>query len=152
MKKDYENYILYGLLVLVVAGLIFSFSGFFGNKPAKAIAAASTDDGTGFKSINTGSTDTGDVSIELTPQKADNGQLKIKISANTHSVDLSQFDLKDITTLEYNGKVIKPVSAPALSGHHNDGELVFNTKEKINSFTIKIRGIPNVEERVFKWQ
>ena len=150
MKGSYENYVLYGVLVLVVIGLVYSFMGFSGTSTTKTTSQKA--DEPGFELKSSGTTSSGDVSIDLTPIEVGNDKLKVKISANTHSVDLSQFDLKEITTLEYNGKVIKPVSAPALSGHHNDGELVFNTKEKIDSFTIKIRGIPNVEERVFKWQ
>ena len=150
MKKDYENYVLYGLVILVVAALVYSFAGFFWTPQTKVASQATNE--AGFELKSSGTTSSGDVSIDLTPIEVGNDNLKVKISANTHSVDLSQFDLKEITTLEYNGKVIKPVSAPALSGHHNDGELVFNTKEKIDSFTIKIRGIPSVEERVFKWQ
>ena len=150
MKKNYENYILYGVLVLVVIGLVYAFMGFSGANTIKTTSQKT--DAPGFELKSSGTTSSGDVSIDLTPIEVGNDNLKVKISANTHSVDLSQFDLKEITTLEYNGKVIKPVSAPALSGHHNDGELVFNTKEKVDSFTIKIRGIPSVEERVFKWQ
>ena len=151
MKRNYEDYVLYGLLVLVVIGLIFSFSGFFNNKSGGNPAVAATTSGSGFKPINTGSTDSGDVSIELTPQKAANGQLKVSIAANTHSVDLSPFDLKKITTLEYNGKTVNPVSAPTLTGHHSNGEFIFGVEGDIEKFTIKIKGIPKVEERIFSW-
>src|SRR3989344_167273 len=90
-------------------------------------------------SKSSGSTDEGDAQIELTPSY-NNGQLEVEIAINTHSVDLSQFDLKEITTLEYNGKVAKPVSAPALGGHHVNGKLVFKVDEDPDDFTIKIVG------------
>ena len=156
MKGNYENYILYGILALVIIGLIFSFSGFFSGSSGNNIGVnpnvpATTAVGTGFKPINTGSTNDGDVSIELTPQKVANGQLKVNIAANTHSVDISQFDLRKITTLEYGGKKINPVSASTLSGHHTNGELAFNVEGEIKEFVIKIKGIPKVEERVFSW-
>ncbi len=156
MKGNFEDYVLYGVLALVIIGLIFSFSGFFSGSSGNKLnvnpnVAATTEAGTGFKPINTGSTNDGDVSIELTPQKAASNQLRVSIAANTHSVDLSKFDLKKITTLEYNGKIINPISAPTLAGHHANGEFVFGVEGDISSFTIKIKGIPKVEERVFKW-
>ena len=77
---------------------------------------------------STGSTSMGDVEIELKPHEITNGQLKVDISANTHSVELDQFDLKEIVTLEYGGELIKPISAPTLSGHHVSGTLVFDVE------------------------
>lgn len=158
MKRNYGNYIMYALLVLVIIVLVLAFTGLSldtpkktANKPKIASAPHQNEDGSGFKSIDSGSTGAGDVSIELTPLGVSNNQLKIEISTNTHSVSLGQFDLKEITTLEYNGKSIKPVSAPNLGGHHSSGELVFEVREEIDSFIIKIKGIPKVEERVFEW-
>jgi len=105
-----------------------------------------------FKTISTGSTDNGDVLLDLTPRDMENGKFAVDISLNTHSVDLSQFDLMQITTLEYNGKTIKPLSAPELSGHHSSGTLSFDTDTEIKNFRIIIKGIPAVEERVFEWE
>ena len=64
-----------------------------------------------FKTIATGSTQTNDVLIGLTPARIENNRLEINFVANTHSVDLSQFDLMKITTLSYDNKQIKPISA-----------------------------------------
>lgn len=97
----------------------------------------------------TGSTETGDVLIELTPRAIDNGKLEVDIAANTHSVDLAQFDLKEITTLSFNGKELKPISAPSLTGHHSSGTLVFNVGANIESYTITITNIPLIEIRTF---
>ncbi|MBI4439337.1 hypothetical protein HY638_00005, partial [Candidatus Woesearchaeota archaeon] len=91
----------------------------------------------------------GDVQIDISVEGISEGKLRLNIAANTHSVDLSQFDLKQITTLEYGGKVIKPIEAPVLSGHHSSGTLVFEAPEGMDSAVVKIKGIPNVEERVF---
>ena len=76
----------------------------------------------------------------------------MKIDVNTHIADLSKFDLKQLTTLEYNGKYIKPIDVPNLKGHHSSGILMFNVGDDIKGFIIKIKGIPLVEERIFKWQ
>lgn len=106
-----------------------------------------------FKAISTGSTDQGDVAIELTPRGVINGKLIIDFAANTHSVSLEQFDLKKITTLEHEGKIIKPSEASYLSGHHPYGSIAFDIgKEEAESFIVKIKGIPNIEERIFKWE
>jgi len=105
-----------------------------------------------FKTVSTGSLDSGDASVDLTPRGMENEKFAVDFSINTHSVDLSQFDLMQITVLEYDGKAIKPISAPALTGHHNSGTLIFDTGKEIRNFRITIKGIPAVEERVFEWQ
>ena len=105
-----------------------------------------------FKTISTGSLDSGDASVDLTPRGMENGKFAVDFSINTHSVDLSQFDLMQAATLEYDGKAINPESAPTLSGHHTSGTLAFDTGKEIKGFKIIIKGIPAVEERVFEWQ
>ena len=165
MKETHENYIMYSLLALVIFVLVFALSGSIFQKSSQEIKSQNpiakdnnvnnADANSGaFKSIDSGSTNTGDVSVELTPYSLGGGQLKVKIAVNTHSVDISQIDLKQATLLEYNGKVVKPLSAPVLQGHHSNGELVFEVSEaeKLNSFVIKIKGIPQVQERAFTWQ
>ena len=85
MKEEYEKYILYGILVLIIIGSVFAFAGFStktsGNIAVdKNLADASE---TGFNSIDSGSTDDGDVSIELTPSML-NGKLIVSSAVNTH--------------------------------------------------------------------
>ena len=103
-------------------------------------------------SLITGDTGPGDVSVELIPKKVEDNKLIVTIKVNTHSVDLSQFDLREITTLRYGGENIKPLSALKLSGHHSSGELVFDVKGELKNFVITIIGIPLIEERVFEWK
>jgi len=112
------------------------------------------------ETISTGSTQTGDVLVELTPKEIISGKLYVDINANTHSVSLDEFDLMKITNLEINGIKISPSEAPLLSGHHASGTLSFDAGNKAvlssdlssNSFTIIIKRIPIAEERVFKWE
>ena len=104
-----------------------------------------------FETISTGSLQTGDVLIELTPAGIKNGKFEVEITANTHSVDLSQFDLMQIITLEYNNKKLKPISALKLSGHHSSGTIAFSMSEQPPSFGIIITDIPLVEKRIFEW-
>ncbi|MEK6858246.1 MAG: hypothetical protein AABX39_06690 [Nanoarchaeota archaeon] len=155
-----QEYIMYGLIVVLVGVIIFNVATivFENNKavtqqtPLAELKNSATIVETGFKNINTGTTDEGEVSIALKPNKVDEGKLTVSISANTHSVDLTPFDLKELTTLEFEGKQIKPSSAPKLSGHHASGELVFEVGKELTAFTIKIKGIPKVAERVFEWK
>jgi hypothetical protein len=104
-----------------------------------------------FNSIITGTTDDGDVAIELHPIEITENKLIFEISVNTHSVDLSQFDLKKIITLDYNGKTTRPVSAPQLGGHHVFDSLIFTVDETPSSFTVTIESVPKIEKRVFEW-
>ncbi len=105
-----------------------------------------------YSTISTGTTEPGDVSVDLTPIGIVNGQFQVDFEINTHSVDLSQFDLAKITILEYDGKKTSPINAPKLEGHHSSGTLTFNVAEDLNNFKITIKGIPKVEERTFEWK
>jgi hypothetical protein len=104
-----------------------------------------------FSTKSTGGMSSGDTMIELTPQIVDKSRLLVKFRLNTHEVRLSRFDLKEITTLEYEGNVLKPIEASRIGGHHSSGKMVFDIGEKIDSFTIRIKGIPKVQERVYAW-
>lgn len=99
----------------------------------------------------TGTTEDGDVAIALTPQQFAGGILAIDIKADTHSVDLSPFDLAKIATLAADGKTYKPTSVSALSGHHASGTLRFNIKKAPEEFTIRIQGIPAQQQRIYQW-
>ena len=103
-----------------------------------------------FDSKQTGSMGSGDAVVELKPTLKNNW-LILKFSINTHSVRLNRYDLKDITTLEYKGNVLKPIKAGRIGGHHSSGTIVFDVAEDIGSFTIRIQGIPRVNERIYKW-
>jgi hypothetical protein len=102
----------------------------------------------------TGSMGAGDVVIELTPQPVDKNLLAVNFSINSHSVSLSRFDLKDITVLEHEEHVFKPVKASRIGGHHSSGVIVFDVGDKVGNkdgFRIRLRGIPDVQERVYEW-
>lgn len=100
------------------------------------------------ETIISGGTGPGEVSIELTPQVRE-GKVEVAVAVNTHSVDLTQFDLKQLATLTAGGRDYKPVEAPVLSGHHTTGKMVFEVGE-LEQMEIVIRGVP-AGERVFRW-
>jgi len=70
---------------------------------------------------------------------------------NTHSVSLGQFDLSELTVLEYRGNTYRPVKVKAGGGHHAYGKMIFELEEEPSDFTITISGIPMVQKREFKW-
>ena len=147
MKQNTQHIIL-GLAILVLISSI-TFTFFWKPKQTENFAilnSASSESQT----KTSGGTDTGDVEISLTPIQTSN-QLTIKIAANTHSVDLSQFNLQKQTTLEAEGKTYKPISSPSLSGHHSSGNIVFNTNTNLKNFKIIIQGIPKTNQRTFSW-
>ncbi len=148
-EKPQSDFLLYALLAVIVLGLVFALGGLFISMPDSSDVEEPVVKE--FKAISSGSTEPGDVSMELTPLGIKDGRLQVSIVANTHSVDLSQFDLKEIAELESAGKKTKPVSAPVLSGHHASGLLEFDIDNPVKSFVIRIVGIPKVEERIFEW-
>lgn len=93
----------------------------------------------------------GEISIELTPAKYENGIFVVQYSLNTHSIDMRTIDLQQQAALMLNGTQYKPINRPVLSGHHNSGELKFSLPAKPESFEIIIADVPDVKERRFSW-
>ncbi|MBI2657217.1 hypothetical protein HYX08_00815 [Candidatus Woesearchaeota archaeon] len=145
MKKI--DLIIYAILAAVIGVGIYTIYGFMTDKPANS----EIQEAGSLSMISTGSTDSGDVAVDLTPIKIDDKNLVLSIALNTHSVELSQFDLKKITALRYNGKTAYPVEAPKIESHHSSGNMVFNVDGNLKDFTVTIKGIPKIEERVYKW-
>ena len=101
--------------------------------------------------ITTGGLGSGDMTMDITPVKYKNGRLEVKYYANTHSVSLGKYDLMELSTLEVDGKIYKPVKADRMRGHHAGGRIVFEVPEKPEHFRIVIRDIPRVKERLHVW-
>ena len=116
-----------------------------------AAFAASAGAGQKFSSKSTGAMAGEDAVIELTPELTDENTLVVRFSVNTHSVELSSYDLMQAVTLEYDGKKLKPAKSDRLRGHHSFGKLVFNIDAKPDKFKIIIEGIPAVKQRIYEW-
>lgn len=135
--------VLVGLIILAVSCSTVD------EKERAAQAPAVKDEVHGMKTL--GTTATGDVEISLQPTRDPDGKLRVALSANTHSIDLSAIDLQESVTLVHNGRRLPPISAPALSGHHARGDILF--EEGIDApFTILIRNVPAIDERVYSWE
>jgi hypothetical protein len=147
----FEKITLFMLSVLLGVAGVLALSiipGFWKDNPSDAFARVSDQEK--FSTKSTGSLEDGDVEIELTPS-IDGSRLTVKVGMDTHSVNLGDFDLAEITTLEYGGKTIKPVKAKKPRGHHSYGNIVFDVGEELSSFKIRIKGIPRMQERVYEW-
>ncbi len=95
-------------------------------------------------------TSDGEVSITLTPTYED-GTLVVQYALNTHSVDMSSFDLQQQVVLQSNGQTYYATNKPILSGHHNNGNLHFKISPLLTSFEIITTDIPDVKERRLSW-
>ena len=146
MKSDY---IVYGILVIVFGIVIYTI--YTLTSSSVAIPVENKNINAAFATITSGDTETGNAQIDLTPTGFENGQFKFDVKVNTHSVELSQYDLARITTLEYDGKKIYPMSCPKLEGHHSSGIILFNVGQHLSKFKITIVGMPSEEERTFEW-
>jgi hypothetical protein len=135
---------------IAIVFAVASISGIWTDNPSDAVAREAGEATLSTKT--TGSLEDGDVEIQLTPRLSEGSRLVIKIGMDTHSVNLGQFDLAKITTLEYGGKTINPIKAKSpRGGHHSYGKIIFDVGEELNSFKIIIKGIPKVQERVYEW-
>ena len=147
MEKRKNNILIYSVGVILVFFLFFTVKSYL---PTGQLEEEHNQI-SGFPPILTGTTEDGDVAIELKPIEVSKTIIRLEISANTHSVDLSPFNLREIVTLASNGKEFNPVSAPQLSGHHAAGELIFEGDFDSKSFSVIIKNIPLVNERIFSW-
>jgi len=140
------------LAAAVVGFLVFTYTGQnLSNPQPQQNSETNNTAKNSFGPISSGTTEEGDTAIELTPHEIESGRLSVDFSSNTHSVDLSDVNLKQAITLNFNGKEIKPITAPTLKGHHNSGTLVFPVDANLNTFSITITGIPKIQERIFEW-
>ncbi|MBI4144382.1 hypothetical protein HY486_03990 [Candidatus Woesearchaeota archaeon] len=132
------------LKIILVAGIILLgfFAVYYQLRPAKIIPQ---------QPIVSAKTSEGEVTIDLIPAGYTNGVMAFNIEVNTHTIDLSQFDLSKLTTLEYEGKTILPKTASKLTGHHNSGIITFQTEKEIKNYKIIIKEFAGVPERAFEW-
>ncbi len=153
------NFVNWELVVIILAVLlgIFVIGSYLNSTVLSDVAKENTadsrmakKDNTRYSTITTGTTETGDVEISLTPSWQGQ-QLVIDVAFNTHSVDLGPFDLSQITMLKYNKKEIKPTEASSLSGHHGSGKIIFQLNAFPKTFTLIIEGIPAVQKRIYNW-
>jgi hypothetical protein len=119
---------------------------------AVGVSAAGATDVGDLPKIAVGSLGSGDAVIELEPDTYKDGKLVVKYFANTHSVSLGNYNLLESTSLRVGEETLKPAEADDLYGHHPKGRITFLLDELPEVFTIVIRGIPAVGERIYEWK
>ncbi len=123
------------MLVILVSGVLLGALKFNTNNKEKTPSFRTF----AFQSIGDGA-----VTISLSPRSYNNGELLVDMSVDTHSVDLSQFNIVEIVTLEYNKNLIKPISAPNLQGHHTSGTVIFQIDISPTNYKFIIEGFTSV--------
>ncbi len=136
----------------VAASALFAFAVVAGASLVSALADAPPSVHTEGQILGVTKESAGAVTVTLTPRRYAGGELFVDLGVKTHTVnDLERYDLKKIVSLDFDGKSIRPTSAPRLRGHHNSGQLVFPLTVLPGSFAIKIRGLDQPALRVLSW-
>ncbi|MDP2659849.1 MAG: hypothetical protein Q8R28_03880 [Dehalococcoidia bacterium] len=101
----------------------------------------------------------GAVTIDVKWLGAGEGTLTFNVDMNTHSVDLDEYDLGQLTVLRDGaGQEYYPTaweSAPG--GHHRRGKLTFPLPDTLSQgaagyLELVIRNVAGVSERVMRWE
>ena len=98
--------------------------------------------------VATGKMKDGGVKLQLEPHSFENGVFRVKFFANTHSINLGDYDLMELMHLEFENVGYRPVSMDRMRGHHAGGEIRFRGPDVPEHFQIIVRGLPNMENRV----
>lgn len=141
-KEKHENIVI-GLIVVFAIILAIGFFAMLDSSESNSSAAD-------YEMKTTGSTDQGDVKVDITPS-FNQGKLLFQTSFDTHDVDLGSYNLEDRVYLEIGGEELRPATVPSLQGHHPSGTIEFNVGEEPERFELIIEGIPAEEERRYKW-
>ncbi len=101
----------------------------------------------------------GSVTINVEWQGAEDHSLVFYVALNTHSVDLDNYDLRELAVLRDNGgEEYSPTSWESASGgHHRQGVLHFPLPDSLvqgeaEYLEIMIRDVAGIEARVMKWE
>lgn len=97
------------------------------------------------------------VAVYLNPlRKSDGNQQSFELTLDTHSVDLSQYKLEELSTLKVEGGTEIKASGwkkPGGGGHHASGTVTFDVPDLGNAKYIEliVKNVGGVEERVLRW-
>ncbi len=160
MHKFTKSSILVLLIIMVAviaAGCSSRFvpQGEVGTDPSSLSPDSSNEPTNGLVQSNTG----GSVTIDVEWVRAENNSLVFDVAMNTHSVDLDQYNLDQLTTLRDDvGDEYYPISwDSAPGGHHRRGTLTFTLPDSLSNGEAKyvemiIRDVADITERVLRWE
>lgn len=168
MKNSSAPYYILAVFFLLLAGLgIYKFR----NLPktatspgdARPSAAATPQDLRPFLKSGrlpvfaAGAMEPGEVKLELSPEKVEDGVLEVKYFASVGDMVLDAFDLASMSTLQLGDLQVRAVRADPMKGHHDNGLIYFQLPAgsaiaATSSFTITVTGLPEQATRVFGWR
>lgn len=100
----------------------------------------------------------GEISIETTflPQESSNDQLVFEIEMNTHTGDLSPYEMNKLAQISF-GNIIHTKGEfnwewQEEDSHHMVGVLIWKGKVANGDLTLELRNIDNVNKRTFIWK
>ena len=103
----------------------------------------------------TQSNDGGAVTVDVEWLGENSGNLQLRVTMNTHSVDLDGYDLGKLALLrDDKGNQYLPVSwSSQPGGHHREGVLTFQSPDADFQFLdLIIQNTAGVDERAFRWE
>ena len=128
-----------------------------GSPPAPT--ASVPGEGTAMRAA-TQTSESGAVTVKATWAGRDAGPV-FTVAMDTHSVDLNDFDLRQLALLRANDEPVQPIAWDApKSGHHREGALTFPSVTvdgkpvlgpDVRSVELVIRDVAGIPERVFRW-
>lgn len=128
-------------LAIIIAGLVIvNFS------PKQKDNPVQEDSST---KLTAQSSDIGDVIVEVTPLSAS----EFKVSLETHSVELDNDMVRDISLIDSSGQTHRPISwdGSPPGGHHRQGIIKFGQSPTSGSISLEVRNIGGIPERRFSW-
>jgi len=110
-----------------------------------------------YPSFVSGTMEPGNIRLELSPEGFKNSAFKVRFFANAHDMVLEPYDLAQMTTLQYEGRLLKPSHTDRMKGHHDSGLMYFDIgkshdPDSLATFSITVKGLPRDEVRVFNWE
>ncbi len=161
MSKSVKSLVL-AISIIMLALLVAGCSSRFVPQREEGAYPSSPSSGSSFNGPTNGlvqSNTGGSVTIDIEWIKAEDGLLMFDVSMNTHSVDLDQYDLRELAILrDDTNSEYHPVSwDSAPGGHHRRGTLTFPISDSLSQGKAKyveivIHDVAGIKERVLKWE
>ncbi len=160
MSKFVKSSVL-AIIIIIAAVIVAGCSPGFVPQQREDTPSPSPSSGSSYEPINglAQSNTAGALTIDMEWIKAEDGSLVFNVAMNTHSVDLDQYDLGELTILRDDAdNEYHPVSwDSAPGGHHRKGTLTFPLPDSVSQgkakyIEVMIRDVAGIEERVLKWE
>lgn len=149
-------------LLLALLAVSAACAGRGGSAPSDSAAGAGavtqTDNGAGSVTVEatwvTPDHLSGDEKLRAVASKyANENVVLLHVKMNTHSVDLSAYDLGTVSTLDAGGDAAPPLDWVKISddSHHAEAVLVFRRPASTSAAALTLRDIGGVPERTLRW-